>query len=131
MWNMSEGEGFTLLEVMVALAILATSFAAVLSLHSDSMDLVIGSRFQTRASQLAQYKMNEIGIAGIRNLSFKSGEFGDEAPEYVWEIETESTPVPAWLKVTVSVNHMETGQRGAFRLTQYMLAKPMEYMATE
>lgn len=123
--------GFTLLEVMVALAILATSFAAVLSLHSDSMDLIIESRFQTKASQLAQYKMNEIGIMGIKNISFNTGEFSDFAPRYVWEIETEPTPVPAWIKVIVNVNHRETGKGGTYRLTQYMLAEPMQYVPWE
>ena len=42
-------KGFTLLEVMVSLIIIATAFAAVLRLHSDSMEMVINSRVQTKA----------------------------------------------------------------------------------
>ena len=61
--------GFTLLEVMVSLAIISTAFAAVLSLHSDSMELVINSRARTKAAELAQYKMTEIEITGLDKIS--------------------------------------------------------------
>ena len=60
--------GFTLLEVLVAMAILATAFAAVLRLHSDSMDMVIASRAHTKALELAQYKMTEIELSGPEKL---------------------------------------------------------------
>ena len=49
----AEDRGFSLLEVMVAMAILATAFTAVLKLHSDAMDMVIAGRMHTQEAELA------------------------------------------------------------------------------
>ena len=114
-------QGFTLLEVMVSLAILATAFTAVLKLHSDSIEMVISSQAHTKGADLAQYKMTEIEIAGLKNLPFMSGEFGDFAPEYRWDISVEPTPLSLWTKVTVTVSNRNIGKGGEFRLTEYML----------
>ena len=116
--------GFTLLEVMVSLAIIATAFTAVLKLHSDSIEMVISSRVHTKAAQLAQYKMTEIEVVGLRNLPFMSGEFGDLAPEYTWNIGIEPTPISSFVKVTVNVNNRNVGEGGGFELTEYMLSGP-------
>ena len=115
--------GFTLLEVMVSLAILATAFGAVLRLHSDSVEMVISSRAQTKAADLAQFKMTEIELTGIRRIPFLSGEFGDLAPEYHWNIDLEPAPIDPWIKVTVRVSNRNMGQGGMFQLTEYMLAQ--------
>ena len=114
-------QGFTLLEVMVSLAILATAFTAVLKLHSDSMEMVISSQAHTKGADLAQYKMTEIEIAGLKNLPFMSGEFEEFAPEYSWNINIEPTPITLWTKVTVTVSNKNIGKGGEFRLTEYML----------
>ena len=116
--------GFTLLEVMVSLAILATAFAAVLRLHSDSMEMLISSRVHTRAAELAQYKMIEIESVGLKNFPFMSGGFGDLAPEYSWEISTEQMSIASWTKVTVTVNNRNMGKGGEFQLIEYMLTNP-------
>ena len=118
--------GFTLLEVMVSLAILATAFTAVLKLHSDSLEMVISSQAHTRGADLAQYKMTEIEIAGLKNLPFMSGEFGEFAPEYSWSINLEPTPIKLWTKVTVTVSNRNIGKGGEFRLTEYMLVSGPE-----
>ena len=123
--GMNRGQpGFTLLEVMVALAILATAFTALLKLHSDSIGMVISGKVYSRASELAQYKMAEIEIKGLKNLPFMSGEFEDFAPEYTWGIDIEPTPLDPWVRVTVSVSHSHMGKGGEFQLTEYMLPKP-------
>jgi len=118
--------GFTLLEVMVSLAIIATAFTAVLKLHSDSMEMVISSRVHTKAAQLAQYKMTEIEIVGLKKLPFMSGEFGDLAPEYTWNISIEPTPISTFVKVTVSVTNRNVSEGGGFELIEYMLLGPVQ-----
>ncbi len=123
---MNRGQpGFTLLEVMVALAILATAFVALLKLHSDSIGMVISSQVYSKASELAQYKMFEIELTGLKNLTFMSGEFDDFAPEYTWGIDIEPTPLDPWVRVTVSVNHSHMGKGWGFQLTEYMLPQPV------
>ena len=118
--------GFTLLEVMVSLAILATAFTAVLKLHSDSMEMVISSQAHTKGADLAQYKMTEIEISGLKNLPFMSGEFVEFAPEYSWNINIEPTPIKLWTKVTVTVSNRNIGNGGEFRLFEYMLLSGKE-----
>jgi prepilin-type N-terminal cleavage/methylation domain-containing protein len=121
--------GFTLLEVMVALAVLATAFAAALKLHSDSVEMVISSHVHSRASELAQYKMTEIELIGVKNLLLMSGEFDDLDPEYAWDINIEPTPLDPWVSVTVSVRRRGVGKGGGFQLTEYMLPESEEKSA--
>ena len=115
--------GFTLLEVMVALAILATAFTALLKLHSDSIEMAVSSRVHTKAAELAQYKMTEIELTGLNKLNFMTGEFEKYAPDYAWRINIEQTGVGLWAKVTVSVNNKKIDKGGEFQLTEYMLVK--------
>jgi prepilin-type N-terminal cleavage/methylation domain-containing protein len=119
--------GFSLLEVMVAMAILATAFTAVLKLHSDAMDMVIAGRTRTQGAELAQYKLTEIELGGLESLKLESGEFGEIAPQYAWKVEFEPTPLASWTKVTVTVNNTQLRKGGEFRLTTYLLtSKPDE-----
>lgn len=118
--------GFTLLEVMVALAILATAFVAVLKLHADSVEMMIASRIHTSAAQLAQFKMTEVEILGLENLGLLSGEFSELAPEYQWKISVEPTPLMDWNKVTVTVTNRYISQGGEFQLTEYVLSRKGE-----
>ena len=52
--------GFTLLEVMIAMAILATTLVVVFQSQSQSISTTGIARFQTTASLLAQSKIAEI-----------------------------------------------------------------------
>ncbi len=113
--------GFSLLEVMVALAILATAFTAVLKLHSDAMDLVMEGRMHTQGAELAQYKLTEIELGGLEGLKFQSGEFGEIAPQYAWDVNTEPTPLKSWTKVTVTVHNIHMRKGGEFRLSTYLM----------
>jgi prepilin-type N-terminal cleavage/methylation domain-containing protein len=56
-------QGFTLLEVMIAVAVLAIALAAVLGLQSRSLTLAAESRFNTTSALLAQGKMAEMAVA--------------------------------------------------------------------
>jgi prepilin-type N-terminal cleavage/methylation domain-containing protein len=113
--------GFTLLEVMVSLAILATALGAVLRLHSDSMEMVISSRAQSKAAELAQYKIAEVELLGLKKVPFMSGEFGDLAPQYFWRLNIEPAAIDPWIRVTVCVSNKNMGKGGVYQLTEYML----------
>ena len=112
--------GFTFLEVMVALAILATAFAAVLKLHADSIEMLLASRMHTSAAQLAQYKMTQIEVTGIENLPFLSGEFENLAPDYKWSVEVEPTGMKDWRKITVTVSNKLVRKGGDYQLTEFI-----------
>jgi general secretion pathway protein I len=78
--------GFTLLEVMVALAIIATALVAVLGMQSQSLSLASETKFTTTAIFLAQHKMAELEAQGPEELSDDSGHFGEDFPGYHWSL---------------------------------------------
>ena len=79
--------GFTLLEVMIAVAIIAIALMAVLGSQSQGLSLAGESRFNRTATLLAQGKMAEIeAVKDQRDLNSDSGDFGDEFPGYVWQL---------------------------------------------
>ena len=78
--------GFTLLEVMVALAIIATALMAVLGSQSQSLSIASETKFSTTAIFLAQHKMAELEAKDPEELSADSGDFGEEFPGYRWDL---------------------------------------------
>ena len=75
--------GFTLLEVLVAVAIIGT--ALVMLLGSVNGNLVIASKVRDVqiASNLAQKILTEIDLEGYPEVRDESGEF-EEAPGFEW-----------------------------------------------
>ena len=59
-FNLQLSPGFTLLEVMIALAVISIALMALLGSQSQGLSLANESRFNTTASLLAQGKMAEI-----------------------------------------------------------------------
>lgn len=57
--NKISQSGFTLLEVMVAVAIIAVAFTGVLKLHSQSLSMNTASNFYSKAPLLAQKVISE------------------------------------------------------------------------
>jgi len=82
--------GFTLLEVMIAMAIIAIALTAVLGSQSQSMSLASEARFNTTASLLAQAKMAELDQMPVRELMSDSGDFGEDFPGYSWQVSVSS-----------------------------------------
>ena len=81
--------GFTLLEVMVAVAIIALSFTSLLGSQSQSISYAATARFETVASLLARQKLSQIYIEGFDELSAGDGDFGDDFAGYHWQTEVE------------------------------------------
>lgn len=77
---------FTLLEVMVALAIMSIVLVSVYRMHSQSISMNAMARFYTQAPLLAQYKMAELEADSANDLSSDSGDFGDDFPGYTWQV---------------------------------------------
>ncbi len=81
--------GFTLLEVMVAIAILGTALVGLLGLHHQSLQSVIRAQDMTRASMLAQAVMTEAELERFPDLGKTSGDFQTSFPgqfqDFRWE----------------------------------------------
>jgi general secretion pathway protein I len=81
-----EPSGFTLLEVMVAMAIIAIALTAVFGSQSQSLSLASEAKFGTTAVFLAQSKMAEIEAEKSEDLAADSGDFGEDFPGYHWDL---------------------------------------------
>lgn len=77
--------GFTLIEVSVAVFIIAIVLLAVYRLHSQTLSMNFSAQFYTMAPLLAQKKLAEIEMTELEELSDESGEFGEDFPGYTWE----------------------------------------------
>lgn len=86
-WSLRES-GFTLLEVMIAISLLAIALTTLFGSQSQSVSLASTVKFDTQAPLLAQMKMTEFATATDR-LSGDSGDFGEEFPGFHWKLETE------------------------------------------
>ncbi|HUU40769.1 MAG TPA: prepilin-type N-terminal cleavage/methylation domain-containing protein [Desulfatiglandales bacterium] len=78
--------GFTLLEIMFAVSIIAIAVVAVFGLQSQSLSMANEAKFNTTAALLAQSKMAEIETINIEDLASGSGDFGEDFPEYKWDL---------------------------------------------
>src|SRR5665647_1315213 len=83
-----EAGGFTLLEVMIAISLLAIALPTLFGSQSQSVSLGSTIKFNTQAPLLAQLKLSEFTTSPDRP-SAGSGDFGDEFPDYQWQLETE------------------------------------------
>ena len=75
--------GFTLLEVIIAVAIIGSSLAILLGAVNKNLLLASQSKNITIASFLAQRKMGEIEVEGFPELGNQEGVF-EEQPEFRW-----------------------------------------------
>jgi general secretion pathway protein I len=114
-------QGFTLLEVMIAMAILATVLVTVFHSQSQSIAMANESRAKTTLALLAQSRMAE--LEGQQDLSIgqTSGTFGDDFPNYSWTASVTQPPGPGssfLRKIEVTVVHNYYAAR-PFRVILY------------
>lgn len=76
--------GFTLLEMMIAVSIIAIVLTAIYRLHSQTLLMNSDARFQTMAPLLAQRKLADLELLGLENLEDGSGDFGEDFAGYGW-----------------------------------------------
>lgn len=79
--------GFTLLEVMVAVAIISIAFVSLIGAQSQSVSIAGHTRFAVTSALLAQQQLTEIEMAEYDQISSSSGDFGDNYPGYNWQAE--------------------------------------------
>lgn len=116
--------GFTLMEVLVALAVVSIALLAVYRMHSQTLFMNHQSRFDTTATLLAGQKLAEINNPAILvDLTTDEGEFGETYPGYTWKIEGEIVASdlfreegPVLKRIRLTIRYEETSE---FTLTTY------------
>jgi general secretion pathway protein I len=116
--------GFTLMEVLIAMAILAIALVSVFRSQSQSISMATESRFLTTAALLAQSKMAEVETSPSLDNHVENGDFGPDYPQYVWRLEIGDTPLPHFKKIKVTVTNKLFKRRGTYDLLLYKKAGP-------
>ncbi len=85
-------EGFTLLEVIVAVTIMGIGIAALAALFSGALRLAGGSRDVSDASIYASQRLEEALLSPEPSAGVSSGAFGEK---YRWTMRAEALPAEA------------------------------------
>lgn len=103
----SKKKGFTLIEVMIAIAIIA--IALVVILHSCGLGISMASESQdfSLATLLAQGKMAEIELEGFPEVGGEEGDFGEEYPRFAWKETVTESPIEDLRKVVLTISWAE------------------------
>ena len=101
-----QSSGFTLLEVMVALVIIALSLAGVAGSMGQMIDTANTMRDRTYASWIAQNRITELRLSGvIPEAGESSGEVEYANTTWAWTAEISETGIENLFKVDVSVSY--------------------------
>ena len=96
--------GFTLIEVMVALVIVALALAAVAASMGQMIDTANTMRERTFASWIAQNKIAEMRLAGVMpEVGESDGEVDFANTAWSWTADVSETGVENLMKVDVTV----------------------------
>lgn len=112
--------GFTLIEIMIALAVLAISLTVLLGLRNRDIALSGYSGHLTEATLLARQQIAEITFAGFPDLGEKEGDFGEERPGYRWKQEVKQTPYDVVRELNLDVLWKEGGREESVRFTTFV-----------
>jgi general secretion pathway protein I len=93
--------GFTLLEVMVALAIMASVILTVLGAVNYHLSVIANERDYTELTLLARARMAELQQEQIQSSS--EGDLTPLHPELKWKAELFPTEIPTLRKLVVKV----------------------------
>jgi general secretion pathway protein I len=115
--------GFTLLEVMVALAVLSVVLVVVFSQQAASIARGNEARIITKATLLAQERM--AGLISEEDLTEgdEEGEVEDSIPPFQWKQQVEESSVEGMKKVTVLVQWKEGEKERDVRFVTYVASQ--------
>ena len=98
--------GFTLIEVMVALAIAALGLAAVAASISQMIDAATAMQSRSFASWIAQNKITEMRLANVvPDVSSTSGEVDYGGLEWAWRATVSETGIEDLFRLDVEISY--------------------------
>lgn len=117
-------DGFTLLEVLVAVAVLGLALVSLLGLHVRNLALIERDQRITEGTLLARALMTEAEVAPFPELGLEDGDFEERYPERFpglrWEREVIASPVPDVREIRVRVFRGEEESGDDVRLSYYV-----------
>lgn len=126
--KLANGEcGFTLLEILVTLAILALALPALLHSFTIAARGQALAENRTTALYLLKFRMAEIELGGYPDVGEEDGEFGDNS-RYRWHSQVqdvESEEIEGLRLVTVTVTWQEQGKEKSISMNTYIADRQM------
>ena len=117
--------GFTLLEVLVALFILAITMAAVSRTASSSIHHVDALRTRVIADWVAQNRLATHQARGdFPAPGIQTGEEAQAGQSYPWQEEVIATPNPTMRRIVVNVYAPDDAKHSLRELTGYLVQFP-------
>ena len=120
--NRAADRGFTLLEVMIAMSILAIGLVAVFQMQSQSVSMSSESRFLTTAALLAQSKMAEVESVKQMENRAQTGDFSPDYAEYGWSVAVTDTQIAKLKRIEVNVFNKLFSGGGTYQLVFYKMS---------
>lgn len=118
--------GFTLIETLVALAILAIALAAIMRASGAATNHAADMRIRLLADWVAQ---NHLALHAARGdwipVGTQNGEEMQAGVRLLWKEDITSTPNPAFRRIEISVSDpTEAGDHTLRRLSGYLVEVP-------
>ena len=99
--------GFTLLEIMVAISIIAIVLVTVYRMHAQTISMNFISRFYTVAPVLAKKILTQNENKTLDDLADDSGDFGKEFSDYKWRVSVKEVESEALGEIATDLKQIE------------------------
>ena len=121
-------DGFTLVEILVTLAILAVTLPALLQVFSSTSRNQLLSDNQITALYLLKFQMAEIEMAGYPEVGQNSGEFGADSA-FQWQSnveEIQSEEIQGLRKVELTVTWQQSEKVRSISMFTYIADRQVQ-----
>ncbi len=120
----SNREGFSLIEVMIALTFLGIGLLAIAQLIPLGMAGISEARVRTIAVQSAQQRMDELKVSSFSSPALTAGTYTETAGRYTmnWTV-TDDDPVPGSKRIDMTATWPHLSGTRSARLTTYVTAR--------
>ena len=125
--------GFTLIEIVVTLAILSLALPTLLRSFTEAAKGQALAENRTTALYLLKFRMAEIEAEGYPDIGEESGEFGEDS-RFRWQSDVqdvESEEIEGLRLVTVTVTWQERGQERLLSMGTYLADRQMPQQQTQ
>lgn len=108
--------GFSLLELVVAIAVLTVGMLGVLRAVSQGINASRAAADRTLGVELSEQKLTELVVNPELEPGVESGDFGELHPRFVWESTVEETELTGLYRVRVTVTWTSGAQEHSIDL---------------
>ena len=112
--------GFTLLEVMIALTLVAIVFVPLLALRNQNISQTAYARQVLRAEFLANEKLSKLLLEEKPDNGETQGDFGERYPDFRWFQAVSETPLPQVKEVKLKVIWKKGDRNEEIEWVQYV-----------